>query len=370
MAFDIIVSGHLCADLLPDTSRMPLSALSTPGKLYEVGALNISTGGAVSNTGLAIHRLGANVGLMTTVGDDLLGRVIIARLKDRDERLGDLVKLREGIASSYSVILSPQNTDRIILHCTGNNDHFDIDDIDFDLVQQARIFHLGYPPYLQWLYSNGGAHLIETYRRIHAAGVVTSLDMALPDPNSISGKLDWRTMLQNLLPYVDVFLPSLEETVFMLRRADYDRWNGRIIDNVSRAYIHALTEEMIDMGAAISGIKLGAHGFYLNTTADRARLDRLSATGVQPDEWHDVSLWHPAFKVDVVGTVGAGDSTFGAFLTTLLHGYNPADAVQFSCAVGACNVEADDATSGVRSWDETVARIESGWATLDLSLPD
>jgi hypothetical protein len=30
--------------------------------------------------------------------------------------------------------------------------------------------------------------------------------------------------------------------------------------------------------------------------------------------------------------------------------------------VGACNVEAADALSGIRSWDATQARIVGGWA--------
>lgn len=38
-------------------------------------------------------------------------------------------------------------------------------------------------------------------------------------------------------------------------------------------------------------------------------------------------------------------------------------------AVGACNVEAADALSGLGSWDETLARVKQGWPrhSLDLS---
>jgi hypothetical protein len=32
-----------------------------------------------------------------------------------------------------------------------------------------------------------------------------------------------------------------------------------------------------------------------------------------------------------------------------------------AAAVGACNVEAADALGGLRSWEETRARIEAGW---------
>ena len=97
---DIIVSGHLCLDLIPDMAHVPLQGFAQPGQLHEVGTLTISTGGVVSNTGLALHRLGANVRLMATVGDDLLGRVIIASLKTHDERLSELVTVQSGASSS------------------------------------------------------------------------------------------------------------------------------------------------------------------------------------------------------------------------------------------------------------------------------
>lgn len=37
-------------------------------------------------------------------------------------------------------------------------------------------------------------------------------------------------------------------------------------------------------------------------------------------------------------------------------------------AVGACNVEAADAYSGLRTWEDTLARIQSGWPRLPLQL--
>jgi hypothetical protein len=36
--------------------------------------------------------------------------------------------------------------------------------------------------------------------------------------------------------------------------------------------------------------------------------------------------------------------------------------------VGACNVEAADALSGVRSWEDTRQRIAQGWARLPVKI--
>lgn len=368
MAFDIIVSGHLCADLLPETSNLPLSALSNPGKLYEINALEISTGGSVSNTGLALHCLGVNVGLMTTLGDDLLGRVIIAKLKDRDEQLGQMIAIRDNEASSYSIILSPENADRIILHCTGNNERFDVADIDFDIVKQAKIFHLGYPPLLPTLYANKAASLVTIFEQIHRAGVITSLDMAHPDPNGASGQVNWVEVLSATLPFVDIFLPSIEEIVFMLRHHEYDAWQGDILPHLTQPYLAELAQDLLKMGSTIVGFKMGDRGLYLRTTNNIKQLGRFERLGLDVNKWQDVDLWQAAFEVTVVGTTGAGDSAYGGFLATLLRGLNPKLAMQVTCAVGACNVEVHDASSGIRSWDDTIARINGGWQTSDKKL--
>jgi sugar/nucleoside kinase (ribokinase family) len=63
----------------------------------------------------------------------------------------------------------------------------------------------------------------------------------------------------------------------------------------------------------------------------------------------------------VVGTTGSGDATIAGFLSAFLREMSPEDAVNAAVAVGACNVEAADALSGLRSWDETLNRIGQGW---------
>ena len=359
--YDIVVSGHLCADLIPETSNLSLAALSSPGKLYEIDALEIATGGSVSNTGLALHKLGINVGLMTTVGDDLLGRVIIAKLKDRDPKLGDMIAVRENEASSYSIILSPENADRIILHCTGNNAHFSQNDIDYGIVKQAKVFHLGYPPLLPQLYTNDAQEMVTIFRRIYEMGVLTSLDMAHPDPDGVSGQVDWKQVLELTLPYVDIFLPSIEEIIFMLRRSDYDEWSGHILPNISRAYLHELADELLQMGSTIAGFKLGELGFYLRTPVDAQKFKRFETIGQSGDAWRDLDLWHPAYSVNVVGTTGAGDTAYGGFLAAFLHGLDAETVMDITCAVGACNVEAHDATGGLLDWHQTLERLNTGW---------
>ncbi|NWG16786.1 MAG: carbohydrate kinase family protein [Chloroflexi bacterium] len=357
---DVIVSGHLCLDLIPRMENVALGALGVPGRLSEVGALDFATGGAVSNTGLALHRLGVNVRLMATVGDDLIGQVITRILEDRDPALTQLITIAPGQPGSYSVVLSPQRVDRIFLHCTGTNSAFGVANIDFSLLAGAKIFHLGYPPLLPRLMNDDGAELEAIYRRAQAAGVVTSLDMTLPDPNGPSGQANWIEILRRTLPYTDIFLPSIEEIMFMLRRTEYMAWRDNLRPHLTADYLRALADDLMSMGVAIAGFKLGALGLYFKT-ADAERLRRLRPLNLPIEAWANRELYTPAYEVSVIGTTGAGDSAYAGFLAALLRGMNPDEAAMWACAVGACNVEAADALSGVRPWEATAERLRAGW---------
>ncbi|MDX1994049.1 MAG: carbohydrate kinase family protein [bacterium] len=355
---DIIVSGHLCLDLIPAMNHIPPEALLQAGRLLETGPMTISTGGSVSNTGLALNRLGVNVRLVSTVGDDLIGRVIVAFVKDRDPVLGETIRQKHGLPSSYTVVLSPQKSDRTFLHCPANNVTFGLEDVDFDLVARAKIFHLGYPPILPRLMANDGDELTAIFQKAHASGAVTSLDMSLPDPDGPAGRVNWRVLLEKTLPFVDIFLPSIEEILFMLRRVDFDRWHGAVLSHITQGYLRELADELLTMGVVIAGFKLGELGMYLQTGDDLSRLKKL---GLDEAVWRNVEVYLPAFEVEVAGTTGAGDSAYAGFLTALLHRLPPEEALRFACAVGACNVEAPDATSGVRSFEETMQRLQAGW---------
>lgn len=370
MVYDVVVSGHICLDFLPDMSSVSLARLPSPGQLFEIGRMQMATGGAVSNTGLALHKLGVPVGFMAKLGDDMIGGLILSLLNGFAPEITRTIHITQGQASSYSVVLSPENKDRIFLHCTGTNATFGAEDVDFTQVAQARIFHLGYPPILPRLIEGDGAQLAEIFRRAKASGVLTSLDMAMPDPNGPSGRANWPAILERTLPYVDVFLPSIEELLFMLRRSDFDRWQGSVLAHLTQTYLRALAGELLDMGAALAGFKLGAMGLYLRVTGDAARLENMGALALPADQWRDFSARHPAFEVQVAGTTGAGDSAYAGFLAALLKGCAPPEAMRWACAVGACNVEAVDAISGVQSWEATAARLAAGWPLHTAELPE
>src|SRR5208283_2237817 len=73
---EAIVAGHICLDIIPTLSAGDDALQYRPGVLVEVGPAAVATGGCVSNTGQALHRLGVRTRLAGTVGDDAFGIVV------------------------------------------------------------------------------------------------------------------------------------------------------------------------------------------------------------------------------------------------------------------------------------------------------
>lgn len=373
LANPIVVAGHICLDVIPSIhlpdNRHGVGDLFTPGKLVDIGAAKLSTGGAVSNTGLALHRLGEPVRLMGKVGKDLFGDAILQVLRTYNEQLSQGMIVADNENSSYTLVISPPGVDRIFLHCTGANDTFTANDVSDEAIEDAKLFHFGYPPLMRKMYEDEGRHLEQLLSRVKQRGITVSLDLARPDPDSAAGRVDWRTIFERSLPYVDIFLPSFEEILYMLRPALYDELADKhepaeLLHCANSELLSSIADELLSMGVAVAGLKLGEHGFYMKTTADRERLSNLGFCAPSDEivpSWINRELLAPCFAVRVAGTTGAGDCTIAGFLASLSRGLTLEETMLAAVGVGGCNVEEADAVSGIPHWDDVQQRIQGGW---------
>ncbi len=368
---EAVVAGHICLDVFP--TLVGGAVVFKPGQTVEAGPVVFSTGGAVSNTGLALPKLGVSTGLMGKIGSDLFGQAILQIVEAHGPGLSDGMVVVPGESSSYSIILSTPNADRMLIHAPGCNATFGADDVRYETLRSVRLFHFGYPPLMERMYANNGAELATIFQRVKAMDITTTLDLSMPDPSSAAGRADWHAILGGTLPYVDVFLPSAEEILLMLRRPLFDQFAAsshttRPLEQMGSEIISELGQTLLDMGAKIVGLKIGDRGLYLRT-ANAAVLAKMGRSQVADVViWSDRELWAPCFATHVVGTTGSGDATIAGFLMGLLRGMTPEETLQAACAVGACNVEAVDALSGIRSWPETAGRIVAGWPRLPIAL--
>jgi sugar/nucleoside kinase (ribokinase family) len=374
---EVTVAGHICLDVIPAIRAVSggLAELLIPGKLIDVGPAVTATGGAVSNTGLALHRLGISTRLMGKVGDDLFGRAILDYLSQSGEGLETGMIVSSGEQSSYTIVISPPDVDRVFLHCPGANDTFAASDVSLDEVAQTGLFHFGYPPLMKRMYENEGEELRQLLASIKELGLTVTLDMAKPDPGSPAGRLDWVRLLQQVLPHVDVFFPSFEEILFMLDRSEYQRLQalqpgGDIVGFAEPSLLAKLADRLLAMGTAAVVIKLGEHGLYVRTSSSEERWVRAGRFAPRhPGEgWRDRELLAPVFQVEAAGTTGAGDCAIAGFINAMVKGFTLEDTINAAVAVGACNVEQSDATSGIPSWDYVQSRLSLGWARREVRL--
>ena len=358
-----VVAGHICLDVIP---TIPNHIDLQPGVLYDVGAAVMATGGAVSNTGIAMHILGIPVSLRGKVGDDSFGHTVLDIVRKRGAGLADGIQVSPQDSTSYTMVINIPGTDRIFLHNQGANATFLAADVDYEAVAKADLFHFGYSSLMAGFYADGCRELKKMYAQVKATGATTSLDPAMPAPNGPAGKVDWDAALKDLLPDVDIFMPSADELLYMVWREKFGEG-----DNLKTDDIRKLGEILLSRGVAVAAVKLGSRGMYIRT-AGAARLAKMGrGCPDNADKWADRELWFPIFKVDnFVGATGSGDTTIAGFLSAMLHSFTPEQAGQFACAVGACNVEAADALGGIRSWDETNARLNAGWPHVRLQIAE
>ena len=365
----VIAAGHICLDItpvFPDAKTGRLEDVLSPGKLVEMKEADVHTGGSVANTGLAMKLLGADVTLMGEIGRDAFGEMVLNVLKQYQAESGMLVS--DSLSTSYSVVLAVPGIDRIFLHNPGANNAFRSDDIPQEQLEDVSLFHFGYPPLMKAMYENGGMELQKLMKRMKDAGIATSMDMAMVDADSEAGKVDWEKILSRTLPFVDFFVPSVEELCFMLDRKRFAEWQqragGRDITEVLdvEADVRPLAERCMGLGAKILLVKCGAPGIYYRTAGREALQEIGGSLMLDLDQWPDREGFERSYVPErIVSGTGAGDTSIAAFLTAMLEGYSLEEALHLAAAAGASCVASYDALSGLKTLDELQKKIKQCW---------
>jgi sugar/nucleoside kinase (ribokinase family) len=370
---DVVVAGYLGVDLTPGFNSkrkvVPFPELFRPGKLIETEGLNISLGGVVANTGLAMLKFGKRVALMGCVGCDALGDMALGSLTQAGVSRG--IRRNSQAGTAYGLVIAPPGMDRLFLEDPGCNRTFTADDIDYDVVGQSRLFHFGYPPLMQTLWINGGAELQKLLRRVRELGVAVSLDMTLPDADSPAGKADWQAILGATLPLVDIFVPSIEELLFMLEPKLYARvlseaTEGDMIAVIPPPLYGRLAELSLSLGVKVLLIKAGHRGAYLRT-GNLATLNDSSALRLSDRIGFPHGVWIPPFPVEAkrfCNACGAGDCAVAGFLAALLARENLETAGHYAMLAGRDNLYGHDALSGLRDWSQMSSVVKGLGKTL------
>jgi sugar/nucleoside kinase (ribokinase family) len=366
--YDAVIAGYTCVDMIPDfkknESLTHISDLLKPGKLIEIDGLNIILGGVVPNTGLAMKKFDKKVFLNGLIGDDFIGKIAKEWL-DRYNISDELAVTKEA-GTAFSIVIAPPGVDRIFLESPGCNQIFDSSYINFDIVSQSRIFHLGYPPLLRQFYLNGGSQLQDLFSKIRNMGVITSLDFSLPDPETESGKVNWPEIMKNILPVTDIFVPSVEEALqilFPLKYAEIQSsvGDGEIIDHIGIDLIRILGKRIIDLGVKIVLIKMAHRGAYLLTGDISSLIGKLDLK-LSVKNWNYRELLCNAYHADnlkIKNATAAGDTAVAAFLSAILDGEGPEYALKYAAMTGRNKLYCTNIYEDLTGWQEMTDEIRS-----------
>lgn len=365
--YDAVIAGYICVDLIPEFKKNKLftsiSDVLKPGKLIEIGNLNYTLGGIVANTGIAMKKFSKQIHLNGLIGDDFIGKIARERLDEID--LSEGIKTIKKSSTAFSLVIAPPGLDRIFLESLGCSNVFDRNNINYEAISESRLFHFGYPPLFEHFYLNEGNQLIRMFSEVQSMDVVTSLDFSLPDVESESAKVNWPEILKKVLPFVDIFVPSIEEALLVMMPHDYAQIQSfsqdtDMIDKISLDTIRELGRKIIDFGAKIVLLKSGHRGVYLFTSdissINGKRFLNLNQT------WNYRELWCNAYPVSnnkIKNSSGAGDTSVAAFLSAILDGEGPDASLRYAAIAGRNNLYCYDIYNELNNWADMTKEMRS-----------
>ena len=303
--FDLVVVGDANPDVVLSDAPRDL-AYGQVERLADSGTLTV--GGSAAITACAAARLGLRTALVSVVGDDAAGRFVLDEIARRGVDVSGISR-RAGWETGITVAMT-RDGDRAIVTSPGCIDELDGGLIDGGLIDGARHVHVG----SFFLQPRLAADLAALFATAHATGATTSLDLNW-DPNE-----GWDGGLAGLLPAVDtLFLNAVEAAA------------------VSRAADPAVAATVLGARGTLPVIKLGARGALAH---DGCRLVRVSAP-----------------TVDVVDTVGAGDSFDAGFICARLLGWGVSRCLALGTAAGSLSARAAGGIAAQPTREEALALI-------------
>lgn len=276
---------------------MALLRTAAIGSLAHLPSLDLAIGGAESNLAIGLSRLGVPAAWISRVGDDPLGTRVVREIRaegvqvhcriDPSRPTGLMVKSRPSGA-----------TTRVDYYRSGSAaSALSPEDVPAGLLESAEIVHLSGLTSL--LSPSAHATNVAAVQRAVAAGVPVSLDVNFR--SRLGSREHLAALLGEVLEHVDLLFGGPEELSLLVPGAD-------------EADPHGLLRALAREGRQVV-VKLGAAG----------------AAALVGEELVEA----PGHRVDVLDTVGAGDSFVAGYLSAQLEGLDPAARLARADACGA-----------------------------------
>ncbi len=273
----VVCVGHAALDLIYRVDALPARPTKVPAQ-----SLTLSGGGMAANAACAIVRLGGAARQVGSIGDDLFGTLVADELRRYGVDVAHLCRA-PGASTSVSSIVVEASGERLIVNHRGSA----LEATPPDVTPALR----GADALLcdpRWPAASRAA--FDAARR---AGLPSVLDADVADPAILA-----------------MLVPLAAHVVFS--EPGFARWSGHAADDAATA---ARLAALVGAGSALAAVTLGERGVLYATPRGVARM--------------------PAFRIDAVETLGAGDVFHGAYTLALAEGAAIEDALRFACAAAA-----------------------------------
>ncbi|CAK9883849.1 MAG: putative sugar kinase YdjH [Candidatus Erwinia impunctatus] len=299
--FDAVFVGLTILDI----AGRPVVEIPPGGGVAFIEQIRLNPAGTAAGALVNAARLGIRTSTAACLGEDEKAEFILASYRRLGIDCSLITRTAEKETSATLLPIRP-NGERPALHCRGASDALFVADSQFDQVLDCRFLHHGGTGLLAAMDGGQSTRLLAAAK---ARGVTTSFDLIAPQQNTLA-------LLRPLLPYVDYFMPALEEAQMISgRKAPAD-----------------VVAFFLELGAGCCIFKQGAAG------------SRLYRSGV--------TRHFPAYRVEVSDTTGCGDSYCGGFIAALARGLSEEEACDVASATAALVATGLGSDAGDVSWEQ------------------
>lgn len=298
MSPQVVAFGVHIADAL----GWPFTVIPPGQQIEFVDQIKFTAAGTAAATSVDLAKLGVDVAAVGKVGDDTLGQFVRNTMEGYGVDVSHISTTSQA-QTSASLLTIRRDGSRPALHVIGANALLTEDDVPWDIVEQAQVFHMGGTFILPGI---DGAPMARILERVKSLGLTVTMDFLM------SPRDDAQAIITPSLPYVDYLMPNIEEASWLVGTEDRDeiiRW------------LH-------DRGVGTTSLTLGGDG-----------------VSIAPNGEKEIVL--PAFIVDVVDTTGCGDAYSAGFISGLVDGLDVTGAATRGLACGSLVASGLGADTGI-----------------------
>lgn len=307
--YDASFTGFYCLDIL----GVPVSGIPEGGQCHFIDQIRMTVAGTAGGTVIDAARLGLNCMALGAVGDDEKADFMLSTL-ERNHVDISCMQRHEGIQTSASIIPVRPDGERPALHVRGVSDHFNVTPEALEQALDAKVVHFGGTGLLGKMDGEPTRAFLEAARK---AGCITTFDLIQANEEALA-------LVEPLLPFIDYFMPSIDEASAMSGLDDPE----------------SCADFFLERGVGVCALSLGADGSLI-ASRDGQR------------------FYMPAFDVDVVDTTGCGDAYSAGFITGLVRDYSLEECARLASACGALTATGLGSDGGIRSWEHTQDMMNS-----------